>query len=201
MDAIHFDDYFYPYEPLMSGTDNSSFYRYNPRRLRLDDWRRENVNTLIRETSRLCRSRRVRFGVSPFGIWDNARKRRGGSLTAGMSSRNDIFADTLLWMQQKWIDYIIPQVYWNFDHPKAAYAAVTDWWIVSARKFPSTELYIGHSLGRSGPAELYNQLRYNSVHPEIRGEALYALRFLRNRNFSTMLQRVWNTPVPSRAAR
>lgn len=201
VDAIHFDDYFYPYEPLMPGTDNSSFYRYNPRRLPLQEWRRENVNTLIREVSRLCRSRRVRFGVSPFGIWANARKQRGGSLTGGMSAREDIFADTLLWVRNNWIDYIIPQVYWNFDHPKAAYAAVTDWWIMAARKYPGTELYIGHSLGRSAPGELYNQLRYNSVHPEICGEALYALRFLRNKNFSNMLRRTWDAPVPARTAR
>ena len=197
VDAIHFDDYFYPYSGVAPGTDSASYSRFNPRRLSLDDWRRENVNTLVRSVSRLCRSKNVRFGISPFGIWANAKDVKGGSLTGGTQSRSAIYADSLLWVQQRYLDYIIPQIYWSFDHPKAAYAALTDWWIRVIRRYPGTELYIGHGLYRISAAELYNQLRYNGVHPEIRGEALYALRHLREKKFSTVLRKCWPYPVPA----
>ncbi len=196
--GIVFDDYFYPYDPLLPGTDRASFLRFNPRRLSLEDWRRENVNLLLRECSRLCRSRCVRFGVSPFGIWANSKTFRGGSLTRGMESRQDIFADTLHWLHQNYLDFVIPQVYWPFDHPKAPYAAVTDWWVLAARRYPRTALYIGHSPGLWGPAELANQLRYNSVHPEIRGEAVFALRHLKGGKYTSVLKKCWPVPVPSR---
>ncbi|MBE6384944.1 MAG: hypothetical protein E7048_04665 [Lentisphaerae bacterium] len=199
--AICFDDYFYPYTPLQPGTDRRSFLHYNPKGLSLADWRRENVNSLIAAVSRLCRSRRVRFGVSPFGIWANAKNIKGGSLTGGMQAREDIFADTLLWVRRGYLDYIIPQIYWNFAHPKAAYAALTDWWVRVARRYPGTELYIGHGLYNISSTELYNQLRYNSVHPEIRGEALYSLRHLRNGKLSTTIRHCWPAAVPSRQFR
>lgn len=196
--AIHFDDYFYPYTPLPEGADKETFKRFNPHKLSLEDWRRNNVNFLIREVSRLCRSRQVRFGVSPFGIWANAKDRKGGSLTGGIQAREFIYADTLLWVQKGYLDYIIPQIYWRFDHPKAAYAAVTDWWIRVIRRYPRTELYIGHGLYALDGTELFNQLRYNSVHPEIRGEALYSLRHLRQKQFSQWVKKCWPVPVPAR---
>lgn len=196
VDAIHLDDYFYPYTPLPPGADQDSFRRYNPRKLSLADWRRNNVNTLIMQLSRLCRRHGVRLGISPFGIWANAKDVKGGSLTGGTQSRNDLYADTLYWMQMGYLDYIIPQIYWNFDHPKAAYAALTDWWVRAARRYPRTRLLIGHGLYKVSAAELYNQLRYDSVHPEIRGEALYALRHLRNKKFSQLLRYCWPVAVP-----
>lgn len=201
--AIHFDDYFYPYTPLQPGTDMRTYLNCNPKGLSLAEWRRENVNTLIAGVSRLCRSRRVRFGVSPFGIWANSKNIKGGSLTGGMQAREDIFADTLLWVQRGYLDYIIPQIYWSFSHPKAAYGALTDWWVRVARRYPGTTLYIGHSLYNNSSTELYNQLRYNSVHPEIRGEAIYSLRHLKDGKFSNALRHCWPVPVlsESRAAK
>ena len=99
-----------------------------------------------------------------------------------------------------YLDYIIPQIYWNFAHPKAAYGALADWWVRVARRYPGTALYIGHSLYNNSSTELYNQLRYNSVHPEIRGEAIYSLRHLKNSKFSAALRRCWPHWVPAGAA-
>ena len=156
------------------------------------------MNSLVSQVSRLCRTRGVRFGISPFGIWANAKDVKGGSLTGGTQSRSAIYADSLFWVQQGYLDYIIPQIYWSFDHPQAAYAALTDWWIRAARRAPRTELYIGHGLYNISSTELFNQLRYNSVHPEIRGEALYALRHLREKKFSAVLKKCWPVPVPAK---
>ena len=199
VDAIHFDDYFYPYNHLPFEADSATYARFNPHKLSQADWRRNNVNQLIRQISLLCRKHKVPFGISPFGIWGNAKDIKGGSLTGGTQSRTAIYADSLFWVQQGYIDYIIPQIYWSFDHPKAAYAALTDWWIRVARRYPRTRLYIGHGLYRISSTELYNQLRYNAVHPEIRGEALYALRHLKNPVFSKLLQRCWPGPVPAKS--
>ena len=198
VDAIHFDDYFYPYNHLPFEADAATVARFNPGKLSQPDWRRNNVNFLIQQISGLCRKHKVAFGISPFGIWGNAKDIKGGSLTGGTQSRSAIYADSLFWMQKGYLDYIIPQLYWSFDHPKAAYAALTDWWVLCARSCPPTKLYIGHGLYRISPAELYNQLRYNSVHREIRGEALYALRHLRNANFSKLLKKCWSEAVPAR---
>lgn len=198
VDAIHFDDYFYPYNQLPPGADSFSYQRFNPRRLTLADWRRNNVNALVSQVSRLCRSRRVKFGISPFGIWGNAKDVKGGSLTGGTQSRSAIYADSLHWVQRGYLDYIIPQIYWSFDHPKAAYAALTDWWIQVVRRHPGTALYIGHGLYSISSTELYNQLRYNGVHREIGGEALYALRHLRQKKFADVLKKCWPRPVPAR---
>ena len=197
VDAIHFDDYFYPYNPLPPGADQYSFSRFNPRRLSLEDWRRNNVNALVSQVSRLCRSRGVRFGISPFGIWGNAKDVKGGSLTGGTQSRSDLYADSLHWIRQGYLDYNIPQIYWSFDHPKAAYAALTDWWIRVMRRYPGTALYIGHGLYKISGREFYDQLRYNAVHREIGGEALYALRHLRSEKFSNVLKKCWPRPVPA----
>ena len=196
VDAIHFDDYFYPYEHLPFEADKASFTKYNPAKLAQPDWRRNNVNLLVSKVSRLCRKYKTPFGISPFGIWGNAKDIRGGSLTGGTQSRSAIYADSLFWLQQGYLDYIIPQIYWNFDHPVAAYAALTDWWVRAARRYPGTALYIGHGLYNISSTEFYNQLRYNSVHPEIRGEALYALRHLRRKNYSAVLRKCWTKPVP-----
>lgn len=197
VDAIHFDDYFYPYNRLPPGADDFSYKRFNPRRLSLADWRRNNVNALVSQVSRLCRARGVRFGISPFGIWGNAKDVKGGSLTGGTQSRDALYADSLHWVKQGYLDYIIPQIYWEFDHPKAAYAALTDWWIQVIRRYPGTALYIGHGLYKISSTELYNQLRYNSVHREIRGEALYALRHLRQKKYANVLKKCWRHPVPA----
>ena len=199
VDAIHFDDYFYPYDHLPFEADSATFLKFNPGKLTQPDWRRNNVNLLVSKVSRLCRKHKTRFGISPFGIWGNAKDIRGGSLTGGTQSRSAIYADSLFWLRQGYLDYIIPQIYWNFDHPAAAYAALTDWWIKAVRRYPGTALYIGHGLYNISSTELLNQLRYNSVHPEIGGEALYALRHLRRKNHSKVLQWCWPVAVPVRA--
>lgn len=185
VDAIHFDDYFYPYE----GTDDkdlATYQRFNPRRLSLENWRRNNVNLMIYSVSQLIRSvnkaqkRNIQFGISPFGIWGNKKRIRYGSLTGGSESYFKQYADTRLWVRSGWLDYIAPQLYWSFGHSTAAYAHLADWWAGTV-KGTRTKLYIGHSIARLGtnrewsnPKEVYNQMRYNSMVPGIQGSILYS---------------------------
>ena len=185
VDAIHFDDYFYPYEGT-EDTDFETYKRYNPNKLSLDDWRRINVNIMVRSVSHLIRSvnkaqkRNIQFGISPFGIWGNKKRIRYGSMTGGSESYYKQYADTRLWVRSGWLDYIAPQLYWSFGHNTAAYAHLADWWAGTVRG-TKTKLYIGHSIARIGtnrewsnPYEVYNQMRYNTMVPGIRGSILYS---------------------------
>ena len=215
VDAIHFDDYFYPFAPI-GNADQAAWNKYTPKRLSITDWRRENVTTAIRTVSSVIRrenaatGRRVRFGVSPFGIWANRSSSPVGSLTGGRESRNDQYADTLLWVRQGYIDYIVPQLYWEFNHGTAAYAALTSWWSNAVRG-TQVELYIGHALYRIGSSpdwhsmEVPNQLRYDQLYPEIKGEVLYSYHHLFDRrnkakagSIDIILHRFWRNPAKVR---
>jgi len=212
VDAIHFDDYFYPYDPIGSA-DLATYRRFNPRKLSLENWRRENVTSMVCQIRNVLNDhyrktgRRVLFGISPFGIWANRKHLPEGSLTDGKESYFTQYADTRRWVRENRIDYIVPQVYWPFDHAQAAYAAVTDYWISCVRG-TRVKLYIGQApyrLGASGWAavELANQLRYNSARPEIRGEVWFSCRHVlqpenkKMRNgVNYVLRNYWNKPVP-----
>ena len=90
----------------------------------------------------ILQNRRVRFGISPFGIWANRSTNNNGSLTGGKESFSVLFADTRKWVRMGYVDYIAPQIYWNFAHDVAAYAALTDWWC-SVVNGTNVKLYIG----------------------------------------------------------
>lgn len=185
VDAIVFDDYFYPYVGF--GTiDETTFRRYNPKNLSLGDWRRENVTRLIAavhdELATVNRTTggTIRFGVSPFGIWRNRKNHVDGSLTDGKESYAVQFADTLKWVRRRYVDYVAPQLYWPFGHESAAYAALTDWWVKQVHGTGVT-VYISmgvYQLGKSkiwnNPDEIVNQLRYNTKHTEIGGAILFS---------------------------
>ena len=152
VDAIHMDDYFYPY-PIAGEKfpDDWSFEQYaewqgfSPDER--DDWRRNNVNDLIRDIKQtIVRTKPwVRFGVSPFGIYRNKRSTPdgSGSDTNGLQNYDELYADVKLWVEQGWVDYNIPQLYWEIGHPRADYAVLADWW---ARNNYGEHLYIGQSV-------------------------------------------------------
>lgn len=120
VDAIHMDDYFYPY-PIAGEEfpDDASFYRYGQAQgfgsAQRNDWRRNNVNLLIKEIKYTIAATKpwVRFGVSPFGIYRNKRNDPNGSDTNGLQNYDDLFADIKLWVQNGWVDYNTPQIYWE----------------------------------------------------------------------------------------
>lgn len=197
VDSIHFDDYFYP-DHTPPQADRATFLKNNPRKLSLDNWRRNNVTTLIYNIHCQIRSfnirnkRNVRFGVSPFGIWRNNNHTLLGSLTRGAESYNWQYADTRLWVKKGMIDYIVPQIYWHFNHDTAPYAALTDWWCQTVRN-SSVTLYIGQAAYQLGQKnwdrnQLYYQLLYNRSKPEIKGSVIFSYRNLATPENRTMEQ-------------
>lgn len=183
IDAVHFDDYFYPYEQL-GNEDNASFSMYKAGFKDKNAWRRNNTYSLIKTIKQTIDSvnrssgRKIEFGVSPFGIWANRKNNPYGSLTNGKESFYTLHADTRLWVQHELIDYIAPQIYWSFDNKRAPYAALTDWWC-STVNGTSVKLYIGIGAYNSGQwqkNELINQLRFNRMRNRISGMAFFSYR-------------------------
>lgn len=152
IDAIHMDDYFYPY-PVSGAVfpDSESFRRYGQGYTyqTKGDWRRENVNKLVSEIKQTILSSKpwVRFGISPFGIYRNKRSDEDGSMSFGLQNYDDLYADVLLWDKNQWVDYIIPQVYWEIGHKSAEYMTLVDWWGKHTEKH--THLYIGQDVKRT----------------------------------------------------
>lgn len=146
VDAIHMDDYFYPY-PIKGKDfpDDASFARFGGGFSNKGDWRRSNVNVLIKKLHETIREIKpwVKFGVSPFGIYRNESSDPLGSKTKGLQNYDDLYADVLLWAREGWIDYNIPQIYWHIGHPVADYETLVKWW---ARNTENRPLFIGQSV-------------------------------------------------------
>ncbi len=188
IDAVHMDDYFYPYRiGKTEFPDGVAFSAYNSKKLSRDDWRRDNVNTLIARLNREIKQLKpfVKFGISPFGVWRNANKdpERGSATKAGQTNYDDLFADVLLWQEKGWIDYLLPQLYWETGHAAADFATLIRWWNKNAFE---RHMYIGHGIYRLGnkqPAwqnlnELEHQIAETRRYPNIHGSAFYSAKFL-----------------------
>ncbi|MFF8999591.1 glycoside hydrolase family 10 protein [Streptomyces achromogenes] len=191
VDAVHFDDYFYPY-PVAGQTfdDDASYDRHGGAFPSRAAWRRHNIDTLVRETAAGIRRVRpgTRFGISPFGVWRNAATDpRGSETRAGVQTYDDLYADTRTWVREHWIDYVVPQLYWHIGHPDADYAALVAWWSEAAEG-TATHLYLGEALYKAGaadqpsawqdPVELSRHLTLAARYPRVRGHVFFAARDL-----------------------
>ncbi|MDH8701880.1 uncharacterized lipoprotein YddW (UPF0748 family) [Dysgonomonadaceae bacterium PH5-43] len=155
IDAIHMDDYFYPY-PIAGENfpDDISFNIYGELqgfdKSRRDDWRRNNVNILIERIKNtiLLEKPYVRFGISPFGIYRNKKSTPdgSGSNTNGLQNYDNLYADVKLWVENGWVDYNIPQIYWEIGHSAADYETLIKWWTLNNY---GAHLYIGQDVDRT----------------------------------------------------
>lgn len=146
VDGIHFDDYFYPY-PVKGQEfpDDESYAKYGNGMDR-GDWRRKNVDLLIEGLHEKISDKKpwVIFGISPFGIWRNKSNDPRGSETNGLQNYDALYADVLLWAREGWIDYLLPQLYWELEHKSASYLTLVDWWNNNAE---GRNLYVGQDVG------------------------------------------------------
>ncbi|MGB5554746.1 MAG: family 10 glycosylhydrolase [Flavobacteriaceae bacterium] len=192
VDAIHFDDYFYPYtikDEVFK--DSLAFTYYGQPQQSLADWRRSNMDSLIMNSHDIIKERKpwVQFGVSPFGVWKNkSTDPKGSDTQAGQTTYEDLFADPLLWMEQGWLDYIVPQVYWSMELPVASHRKIVDWW---ASNSPNTNLYIGNGpykiRNNSDKAwdeikELPNQLNWARKTTSVQGNVFFSAKSLIDNN-------------------
>jgi uncharacterized lipoprotein YddW (UPF0748 family) len=190
VDAIHFDDYFYPYTiPGKTFPDGNTFRQYS-KGMSLGDWRRSNTDSIIVMLSRTIKetNRKVQFGISPFGVWRNSSVDPMGSDTkGGQTNYDDLYADILLWLRMGWIDYVAPQIYWEFGHKLAAFEVLTDWW---AQHTYGKNCYIGIGYYRAGSNEAWRdktqlprQIQKIRATPGLNGMGFYNSRmFEKNPN-------------------
>ena len=134
IDAVHLDDYFYPYR--IGGTpipDDSTFLAFGGSYYpdRKEEWRRHNVDTVIQMLGKTIKQEKpwVKFGISPFGVWRNrTADNRGSETRAGTTNYDVLYADVVKWQQQGWVDYLMPQIYWRDNHPAADFSTLAYWW-------------------------------------------------------------------------
>ena len=149
VDGLHIDDYFYPYPAAGQTIPDDQLFRSNPRGFtNKGDWRRDNVNLFIRQLSDTIHQNKpwVKFGVSPFGIYRNKKNDPNGSNTNGLQNYDDLYADVLLWANKGWVDYNVPQLYWEIGHKSADYQELIGWWNRYASNRP---LFIGEDVERT----------------------------------------------------
>jgi uncharacterized lipoprotein YddW (UPF0748 family) len=186
VDAIHFDDYFYPYPLKEDFPDESSFSQFNRGFLaeQKADWRRDNVDIIIRELSENIKKTKpwVKFGISPFGVWRNKADNPDGSeTTAGTTNYESLFADILKWQKNGWIDYCLPQLYWQIGHPSVDYLTLSKWW---ANHAYNRAMYIGNAVYKleansttqewRDPNQLVRQIQVTRQIPQLGGNAFYS---------------------------
>ncbi|MEX5744254.1 family 10 glycosylhydrolase [Massilia sp. X63] len=186
IDGLHFDDYFYP-----SGTiADDDAYNADPRGFPNTtagraDWRRDNINMLIARVNDSIRAAKpwVKFGVSPSGIYRSSTDPAVGSPTSSGASQHysTMFADTRKWIQQGWVDYLAPQVYWYIGQAGSDYKLLVPWWNDNAYE---RHMYIGladykmNTAGWTSPNEINNQIALNRAHANISGQIHFRHAFL-----------------------
>lgn len=147
IDAVHLDDYFYPY-PIQgqSFPDNKTYAAYKAAggQLSLNDWRRQNVDQMVLRLSQGIKSTKpyVKFGISPFGIY---RPGQPPGIT-GLDAYGVLYADSKKWLEQGWVDYLAPQLYWRTDQTQQSYPVLLKWWteVNSQRR----HIYAGNNIGQ-----------------------------------------------------
>ncbi|MDX9881793.1 MAG: family 10 glycosylhydrolase [Prolixibacteraceae bacterium] len=186
VDAIHFDDYFYPYK--IAGEefpDEPSFRLYNTQGFAdRDDWRRNNVDLVIQMLSESVKKTKpwVKFGISPFGVWRNqVDDPRGSPTSAGTTNYDHLYADILKWQEQNWIDYVAPQLYWQIGHPAVDFKILCDWWAANSY---GKNVYIGQAPYRIDPGstveawakggEIGRQISYLRQNPKVSGSIYFS---------------------------
>ena len=187
VDGVHFDDYFYPY-PVEGEEfdDDASWAAHGEDFTDRGTWRRDNVDALIRDLGERVKSLDpgVSFGVSPFAVWRNSETDPAGSdTTAGAETYDDLYADTRRWVEQEWIDYILPQVYWTIRFETADYARLVPWWhdVVDGTE---VDLYIGQATYKVGDSDqspewadagtMSRHLDLNAEYPLVGGDVYFS---------------------------
>ena len=208
VDGLHIDDYFYPYP--VAGVpipDTREFQQFSNGFGNINDWRRYNVDLFIKQLCETVHNVKpwVKFGVSPFGIYRNIKSDpANGSRTNGLQNYDDLYADVLKWVNNGWVDYIVPQLYWEIGNKAADYKELIIWWNKHSANRP---LYIGEDVERTvkyadpqNPNSHQQPAKY-ALHrqlPNVKGTVLwYAKAAVDNvGNYGTMLRNnYWRTPA------
>jgi uncharacterized lipoprotein YddW (UPF0748 family) len=189
VDGVHFDDYFYPYREQVDAKTNSTEFPDQPSwetyvksggKLQRDDWRRDNVNTLVERLHSEIHAIKpwVRFGISPFGIWRSGQPKQ----IKGLDAYKDLYADSRKWIYEGWMDYIAPQLYWGINSPEQSYPILLKWWTEQNPKH--RHIWPGNSTSNVGKKweadEIINQIKITRAQSGASGNILWNLKRVLN---------------------
>lgn len=213
VDAVHMDDYFYPYK-IANETfpDQAAFKQYGGSYKNVADWRRNNVNQLVKNLYNGIKATKphVQFGISPFGVWRNqSLDPTGSATTAGVNNYDDLYADTRTWIKNGTIDYITPQVYWSKNMAAARYNTLLNWWSKEVNTYANTHpvnLYLGVADYKvatdtvdktwNDKMELPNQISSNRANGTADGQMHFSTRSIQANKLgymSIIKQQLYNT--------
>ena len=190
IDGIHMDDYFYPGSNF---DDDESYTKYG-NDMNKEDWRRENVNTLVNTLHNKIKKldKGVEFGISPVGVWANKKNNPLGSNTYGSESYYKNYADTRKWALEGWVDYIAPQIYWEIGNKTIDYKEAVTWW-ADTLKDCDTKLYVGladykcDGVSASSPwhngKAIEEQIALNKSIDKVSGEIHFRYKFVNNLSY------------------
>lgn len=186
IDGVHFDDYFYPYKiPEQAFPDSASYRTYGGFFNDIEDWRRDNVDELIRLLSRRIKLEKpwVKFGISPFSVWRNkSDDPRGSATRAGTTCYDGLYADVKKWLDRRWIDYVAPQLYFSIGYELVPYEVALAWWRDNAN---GRHVYAGHGLYKinnnadkrwEDPTQVPRQIRLNREYDGVQGSIFFSAR-------------------------
>ena len=208
IDAIHMDDYFYPYRIANEDfPDSNSYQLYRGFMNDKEEWRRENINQFIFDLrTKMKRIKpEVKLGISPFGVWRNREDDPLGSDTkAGQTSYDDLYADVRKWLMMNWIDYVAPQIYWSIGYPLASYDVLVEWW---ANNSFGKHLYIGKAAYKINnnqddrwmdPGQMPSQIRLDRTKDNIHGSIFFNSKSLINNPLSisdSLIENYYKSPA------
>ncbi|PTX45004.1 uncharacterized lipoprotein YddW (UPF0748 family) [Christiangramia gaetbulicola] len=181
IDGVHFDDYFYPYDSYNDGKDfpdDKTFLAYQNSNGKLSraDWRRDHVNKFIKRIYDEIKAEKpyVKFGLSPFGIW------RPGypQSVVGYDQYDKLYADAKLWLNEGWIDYFTPQLYWQINQYGQSFPELLGWW--ESENTKNRHLWPGINVGMGGDEknvdETINQIMITrGMLPESKGTVHWSI--------------------------
>ena len=207
VDGLHMDDYFYPYPVKGETIPDDELFLDHPNGIKdQGDWRRYNVNLFIEQVYKTVHETKpwVKVGISPFGIYRNRSTSYVGSNTRGTQNYDDLYADVLMWVNNGWLDYCVPQIYREIGHKSADYETLINWWNQYANNRP---LVIGEDVERTAKApdkknpQVHQQAAKMALHrqmPNVSGTVLwYAKAAVDNiGNYGSNLRNVyWKYPA------
>jgi len=214
VDGVVFDDYFYPYPVNGAQFDDADeFAAYGKDYADIGDFRRDNINKLIKEVYDTVKATDAEclFGVSPAGVWQNNDGANGGSDTLGFEAYREIYCDALAWVRGGYVDYISPQIYWQIGKSGTPFDTVADWWNKNLDG-TGVELWISHGVYRydesdwgESAGEMASQVEYSRELMAYRGSVFYGYDKLRDDVFGVTSELndaykyeiIYCDPVPS----
>lgn len=189
--GIIFDDYFYPYPKtgddgaIIPFDDSDTYEKYGQERFSdIGDFRRESVNELVKLSYEAVKASapHCSFGIAPFGIWQNDDGKNGGSETKGLSSYSALYADSLAWIEGGYLDFIAPQIYWQFSSAAAPFGELVRWWNEQTEN-TDVKLLISHAIYNyeawATPGETAQQVEFARSELAYRGSTFYGYEQLK----------------------